>query len=214
MRSVLIILFFFVCFSAYPQSKSYLIVFLNKKTDADARPKSELDSIFKGHMRNIDRLAAEGKLLAAGPFVNGGGIFIMNSTSVEQVREWIGTDPGVQAKRWDVEILPYIPRVGGICPVKAPYEMTEYTFVRFNPVKGNTTVPSQKTLEDHDGYLKTLSGQNIVTEVSFGEHAGGILVSKGELDELKIANAPAVKAGVLSFKVKKLFIARGSFCEQ
>lgn len=50
----------------------------------------------KGHMANINRLAKEGKLIVAGPF-DGGGVFILNTTSTDEARLWLNTDPGVQA---------------------------------------------------------------------------------------------------------------------
>src|SRR6266850_8328168 len=97
------------------QSQEFVFVFLNKKTDKVELPKAEVEKIMEGHMANIKRLAQEGKLIVAGPFDGGGGIFIFKSNSGEQVKEWIGTDPGVRANRWNVEILPYSPRVGSAC---------------------------------------------------------------------------------------------------
>ncbi len=42
-------------------------------------------------------------------------------------------DPGVKAKRWNLEMLPYEPQIGGLCPVSEPYEMVMYTFIHFKP---------------------------------------------------------------------------------
>ena len=46
------------------------------------------DSIQAGHMANIHRMAAEGVLLAAGPFVDGGdlrGVFIFGADTTERI---------------------------------------------------------------------------------------------------------------------------------
>src|SRR5687768_17415336 len=97
------LIFFFalvLSVSCYAQ-KQYSFVFLNKKPDAEKLPEEQSKKIMEGHMANINRLAKEGKLLAAGPFDGGGGIFILNTTSVEEGRQWLSTDPGVQANRWN-----------------------------------------------------------------------------------------------------------------
>lgn len=90
--------------------KSYVFVILKTGTH-NPTDKAERDSVFAGHMRNMGRLADEGKLVMAGPFgkndLNYRGIFIMNTDSVGQAREWVNTDPGVQAKVFDVELLPF-----------------------------------------------------------------------------------------------------------
>ncbi len=63
----------------FGQSSSYSFVFLNKKADAVQLPKEEGEKLMAGHMANIERLAKEGKLIVAGPFEGGGGIFIFNT---------------------------------------------------------------------------------------------------------------------------------------
>src|SRR6186713_399170 len=115
--------FLLVIFSLplFAQQKQYTFVFLHKKENTEL-PKEQVDKIMEGHMANINRLAKEGKLLVAGPFEGGGGIFILNTTSSDEARQWLSTDPGIQANRWDVEVLPYKPRVGSVCLVKEPYE--------------------------------------------------------------------------------------------
>src|SRR5688572_16624600 len=92
---------------SFAQDKQYTFVFLNKKTDASQISAEESKKIMQGHMDNINRLAKEGKLLAAGPFKGGGGIFILNTTDLTEAKTWLSTDPGVQANRWNIELLPY-----------------------------------------------------------------------------------------------------------
>lgn len=198
------------------QEKQYTIVFLNKKTDNEKISPEETKKIMDGHMANMARLSKEGKLLAAGPFDGGGGIFIMKSTSVSEVEQWISTDPGVQAQRWDIEILPYLPRHGGVCPVGENYTMTHYTFVRFDAVVSKFTAGNQGNLmAKHDEYLKEIiQTGNVVTEAVFGETDGGILILKGELDPTLVQADPAVTEGLIEPRIKKLYIARGSFCEE
>src|SRR5690606_37408191 len=206
----------FATFSAVAQEKKYMIVFLNSKPDSEKISPEETKTIMEGHMANMARLAKENKLLAAGPFHGGGGIFIMNSGSVSEAEECISTAPGVQAKRWRIEILPFQPRVGGICPVGDDYEMTTYTFYRFDAVASKFTIARQSELIDsHDKYLHEIAnGGNVVTEAVFGPRDGGILILKGEVDADLMNTDPAVEAGLVEVQRKNLYIAKGSFCEE
>jgi uncharacterized protein YciI len=216
MRIALTALLVLSIISAGAQDRGYSIVFLNKKDNADQLEKNKLDSLMKGHMANMARLSKEGKLLAAGPFHGGGGLFIMNSIEKATIEEWISTDPGIIAKRWNIEILPYEPVSGGVCPVKEPYEMTNYSFVRYDVIvsKFNASTYPQ-ILQRHDEYVKQLMATgNVVTRALFGKENGGILIMKGELDPRAIEADPGIMEGLIEVQLKKLYIARGSFCEQ
>ena len=53
----------------------------------------------RGHMANINRLAEEGKLILAGPFLDGGelrGIFLFDVDTVEEAKELTNSDPAIQ----------------------------------------------------------------------------------------------------------------------
>ena len=198
-----------ICFS---QSKTYSFVFLHKKSPAEQMPKEQLDKIMEGHLANIGRLAKEGKLIVAGPFDGGGGIFILNTTSTDEAKLWLSTDPGIQANRWDVEILLYTPRIGALCVAKEPYEMVTYHFFRF--VETSTEgKDAEGILKQHQEFVLGLKKRgNVVTEGIF-EPSGGILILKGELNDDPFVSDPAVQHGIISMDRKKLWIAKGSFCE-
>lgn len=212
-RTFLVFIILLFNFSALCQD--FVFVFLNKKQQPSEMQKEEAEKIMVGHMANINRLAKEGKLLAAGPFDGGGGIFIFKSNTKKQVEEWLSTDPGVQAKRWNIEIFNYQPRIGSVCSVGEPYEMTNYTFVRFglNLTKYTVTqLPDE--LKAHDDYVKKLvPAGNVIAEGSFGAEEGGILIMNGDFQQEVIERDPAVQKGFMEFDFKKLFIAKGSFCE-
>lgn len=78
--------------------KSYVLVLLKTGPHADA-PKAERQKAFAGHMANIKRLADEGKLAVAGPFLkndrNYEGIFIFNVRTVTEAEALLVTDPAV-----------------------------------------------------------------------------------------------------------------------
>jgi uncharacterized protein YciI len=197
-------------------SQKFTFVFLNKKPDAEKIGPEESKKIMEGHMANINRLASEGKLISAGPFEGGGGIFILNTTSLEEARKWLDTDPGVQARRWDIELLPYTPRIGSACSLSPPYEMVKYTFVRFDAIVSKPTAPTfPAIIKKHDAYLSQLAATgNVVTEGIFGDTDGGILVMKGAVQREVIEADPGIQEGLLEFQIKELHIAKGAFCEK
>jgi uncharacterized protein YciI len=168
-------------------------------------------------MANITRLAKEGKLIAAGPFEGGGGLFIFKSNSKDEVKEWLSTDPGVRAQRWNIEILPYQPRIGGVCSASEPFEMVTYQFVHYIPnvMKFNVQT-ADDTLRKHLEFVKQLAATsgNVVTEATFGGMDGGILVMKGTLQKEVILSDPAVAEGLMDPEFKQLWIAKGAFCEK
>jgi uncharacterized protein YciI len=214
MKQLLCITLFAISISCHAQK--FTFVFLNKKPDAEKITADESKKIMDGHMANIGRLASEGKLISAGPFEGGGGIFILNTTSMDEAKQWLSTDPGVQAKRWDIELLPYTPRIGSACSLSPPYDMVNYTFIRFDAIVSKPTAPTFPTIiKKHDEYLKQLAATgNVVTEGIFGDYDGGILVMRGEMDKSVIESDPGVVEGLLEFQIKKLYIAKGAFCEK
>lgn len=204
--------------ATYAQAKSFTFVFLNNKPDKEVLSKEKSDSVMQGHMNNIGQLAKEGKLQAAGPFEGGGGLFIFNTTSIEKAKEWLSTDPGVKANRWNLEVFPFTPRVGSACAVAEnndpggkKYDMVFYQFVRFTPEPN----AKQEVIKQHTEYLQKLAKDNLViAEGVFGEKQGGILVLKADVTKEIVEADPAIKAGSLKFEMKKLYIAKGSFCEK
>lgn len=88
--------------------KSYVLVIL--KTGANkVNNKEALDSLFRGHMNNINRLADLGKLVVAGPLKKNDkgyrGIFIFNVRTIEEANALLVTDPAVQSKLLDAELF-------------------------------------------------------------------------------------------------------------
>lgn len=88
--------------------KMYTLVVL-KTGPAKIDKKETVDSLFKGHMENIGRLAKAGKLVVAGPLKknekNYRGIFIFNVKTIEEANQLLSTDPAVSEKLLDAEIF-------------------------------------------------------------------------------------------------------------
>ena len=77
--------------------RGYVLVIL--KTGPTRVPDGpERNEMFKGHFANINRLAAEGKLVQAGPLDGVGGwrgLFIFATPDIEEAKNLVATDPVV-----------------------------------------------------------------------------------------------------------------------
>ncbi|RYY83443.1 MAG: hypothetical protein EOO15_21400 [Chitinophagaceae bacterium] len=87
--------------------KMYVLVLL-KTGAATGISKAQSDSLFAGHMANIGRLAAEGKLVVAGPLRKNErslrGIFVFNVRSIADAQALLRSDPAVAAGLLDAEL--------------------------------------------------------------------------------------------------------------
>jgi uncharacterized protein len=90
--------------------KSYVFCILKTGSNTTATDQ-ERNEYFKGHMENIQRLAKEGKLAVAGPFMkndkNYRGIFVFNVTTVEEAKALVESDPAVIGKIFEYELTPW-----------------------------------------------------------------------------------------------------------
>ncbi|WP_228455295.1 YciI family protein [Chryseobacterium sp. Tr-659] len=89
--------------------KPYTMVMLTTGS-AKIDDKTKMGELMKGHMTNIGKLADEGKIIVAGPFLeknkeNYRGMFIFNTKSKEEAEQWVKTDPAVQAGVFSYEIF-------------------------------------------------------------------------------------------------------------
>ena len=89
--------------------KHYVMAFLktgpNRITDSVKRIELQ-----KAHLKNIIRLANEGKLIVAGPFLDDQpveGIFIFNVETIEEAKALTNTDPAIQSGELIMELRPW-----------------------------------------------------------------------------------------------------------
>jgi uncharacterized protein YciI len=79
--------------------KSYVLVIL-KTGSNNLGPGALRDSLFAGHLKNINRLADAGKLIIAGPMGDNEnsyrGIFILNGVTISEAQELLKTDPVIK----------------------------------------------------------------------------------------------------------------------
>ncbi|HPH20043.1 MAG TPA: YciI family protein, partial [Haliscomenobacter sp.] len=80
-----------------------------------AGPNRDLDStaaakLQEAHLKNIFRMAKEGKLLMAGPFMDDTeirGIYIFDVRSIEEAQKLTETDPAIKAGSLVMELHPW-----------------------------------------------------------------------------------------------------------
>lgn len=88
--------------------KSYIFVIL-KTGSIQITDKEKVNSLFKGHLENIDRLAKEGKLVVAGPFGKNDksyrGLFILNVKTAAEADKLLETDPAIKEKLLEPELF-------------------------------------------------------------------------------------------------------------
>ena len=90
--------------------KQYVLVILKTGSNSIA-DKKITDSLFAGHLQNIQRLADAGKLVVAGPFGQNDqawrGIFILNVSSIKEARLLLETDPVIRVKLLEADCYPW-----------------------------------------------------------------------------------------------------------
>ena len=74
-------------FSIKATAQSYFFVLLNTNYQREDLPKEKVDSLQAGHIANIKRLASLKKIIVAGPFNRGGGIFIFKAADTREVKD-------------------------------------------------------------------------------------------------------------------------------
>ena len=94
--------------------ETFYVVLLRRGPAWTPEQTPEVKAVLEGHMANIRRLSQEGKLVLAGPFLEQegagalAGLFVLRVGSRDEAQSVAGSDPGVQAGRFTVDIYPWL----------------------------------------------------------------------------------------------------------
>lgn len=89
--------------------RRYVMAFLKTGPNQDHEPEA-VAVLQRGHMEHMRRMADDGKLVMAGPFLGGGelrGIFIFAVETLAEAEALTAADPAVQAGRLVMELHPW-----------------------------------------------------------------------------------------------------------
>ncbi|QDH81015.1 hypothetical protein FKX85_18980 [Echinicola soli] len=88
--------------------RKYVMAFLKRGPDVERYSEEERAKIQQGHMAHIGKMAAEKKLVLAGPFYGEGalrGIFIFDLDDIKEAEKLTSEDPAVKAGVLKIELL-------------------------------------------------------------------------------------------------------------
>lgn len=113
-----------------PDMTVYYFCLLTRGPNAGTGTREEMAAGQAAHMANIRRLAEEGKILVAGPFMDRGdwrGIFILKCDSLEEAKALVASDPLVQQQRLLADVRPWLTMKGYIRDPEFPTPPTAMT---------------------------------------------------------------------------------------
>ncbi len=89
--------------------RQYVFAYLKRGPNRDMEPE-EAEALQRAHLDNITRLAEEGKLVLAGPFMDDGdvrGIYVFAVESLEEAERIAFSDPAIEAGSLEMELHPW-----------------------------------------------------------------------------------------------------------
>lgn len=216
-------------FNAYaqdPMEGPYTFVFLNTNPNRAELPQEHVDSLQAGHMANIGRLVEARKMIAAGPFYTGGGIFIFN-TDKAATEALLNSDPAIAAGRFNIETHAFTMDMGKICDLwdkaESEVEMTTYFIMRFRnkfDSEGSYAMKTNRsTLDKLREAQRKLPEVEILGDMNFDGNHGQVVIFKGDEEKMEAYEAffkgqKGVQGGIMDFYLRQLYFPKGIFCEK
>jgi uncharacterized protein YciI len=205
-----------------PAAGQYFLVLLKRPANAPQLSEEAGQQLQKEHIANIRRLAAEHKLVIAGPFVDDTalrGIFVLKAGSVTQAQQWSESDPAVKAGRLAAEVHgPWQIDPAAIHPPGAPEAMERYTLVLMK--RGEKWDPNsprfQQVMSKHREFARTMVEQGkmaLAGPLPFDDQGDlrGVSIFRVEPEETTtlMQEDPIVKAGVLRPEIHPWITGKG-----
>ena len=202
--------------------QQYFLILLKRPANAPQLSKEAGAKLQEEHMANIRKMAAEHKLLVAGPCMDDTtlrGIFVLQAESAAQAREWANSDPAVKAGRLSAEVHgPWLVDPGAFHAPIDPPGMEQYALVLMK--SGEHWTPDapefMEVIKRHHAFIQQMTEQgNIALAGPFplsvaGELRGVVIYRVAEAQAAKLTEEdPVVKAGVLKAELHPWATGKG-----
>lgn len=207
---------------AAEKARQYFLILLNRPANAPQLSKEAGEKLQEEHMANIRKMAAEHKLLVAGPFMDDTtlrGIFVLQAESVEQAQGWADSDPAVKAGRLAAEVHgPWMIEPSAIHAPADPPGMEKYTLALMKRGEHwNPEAPEfMEIVKRHHAFIQEMTEQgNIAVAGPFplsdpGELRGVVIFRVDEAETAKLTQEdPVVKAGILKSELHPWATGKG-----
>jgi uncharacterized protein YciI len=197
----------------------YQLVLLNRAANAPQLDQEAGQKLQEAHMANIRKLAKEGKLVLAGPFLDDTplrGIFVLKTESQTEAAKWTLTDPSVRSNRLVPEIHTWIQTTGTFSRPPDSNPMENYAVVMY--VKGDNfgwANGSDPILQRHIEFMRNQreSGK-LAAGAPFRDGSGSsaeLLIFATSVEEATqiVAQDPIVMAGKVKPEVHPWMTQKG-----
>src|SRR5688500_1033640 len=94
-----------------PDMDRYVVGILMRGPAWTGKETPEREKLVAAHLAHIGKMAQTGRLVAAGPFLDGGtiaGILIFHGTSIDEARALASEDPTVKSGHLTLELHPWL----------------------------------------------------------------------------------------------------------
>lgn len=197
---------------------TYQLIMLRQGPNAAT---AEGKASFKGHISHLYKLAADGVLVAAGPFTDGGeiqGILMVKADTPEKALAIEAEDPGVKAGVFVMEALPFLspPNWFGKWAEFGAFETVYFGFLERGPNRGQDEATAKRLQAEHLAYMdgQSKEGKLIVAGPFMvdGDRRGIVVYRVATAEEAKQrAEAdPMVKIGRLAVELHPWQVPQGA----
>jgi uncharacterized protein len=192
----------------------YFFVLLKRPVNAQPLSKEAGEKLQEDHMANILKMAAEHKLMIAGPFLDDTtlrGIYVFQADSAAQAQEWADSDPAVKAGRLSAEVHgPWLIDPSTIHNPSEPPGFEQYSLVLMK--RGENWNPNAPgfidAMNQYGAFVKQMTDQgNMAIAGQFpqseqGELRGVAIFRVGAEQTAKLTqDDPTVKSGLLKTEI-------------
>ncbi len=197
----------------------YQLVLLVRPANRPQLDQEAAQELQEAHMANIRKLAKEGKLVLAGPFLDDTplrGIFVLKTQSAVEAKKWVFTDPSVRSNRLAPEIHTWIQTTSTFRTPPETTPMENYAVVMY--VKGDKfhwPSGSDPTAQLHIEYIQAQrdSGK-LAAGAPFRDGSGSsaellIFATSPEEASQIVAQDPWVQAGMVRPEVHPWMTQKG-----